>query len=175
MPKSRLLWVSALALAVAACGEPVAEENSSPVPGATATGETDIARDRQALEQIDRRWEQAFNRGDAEGVAALYTDDGFLLAPNSQIARGRQSIQQQLQGFIDAGLKNIQFTTVDVGVSGDLAYEVGRYSLDVHPQGAQQAVRDEGKYVIVARRQPDGTWKLAADIFNTSQPAPGAQ
>lgn len=174
MPKSRLLWISALALAVAACGESVPEENSSPVPEAAASGEPDIERDRQALEQIDRRWEQAFNRGDAAGVAVLYTDSGFLLPPNADIAQGRQGVQQTLQGFIDAGLKNIKFTTVDVGVSGDLAYEVGRYSVDIHPQGAQQAVKDEGKYVIVARRQPDGTWKLVADIFNTSQPAPGA-
>lgn len=135
----------------------------------------DVAQVRQAIEQTDRAWEQAFNGGDAAGVAGLYTDDGRLLAPNSDIVQGRQNIQQAVQAFIDAGLKNIAFTTVDVGVSGDLAYEIGHYSLDIQAPGAQHPVTDQGKYVIVVRKQPDGSWKILADIFNTSQPAMGAQ
>jgi uncharacterized protein (TIGR02246 family) len=138
--------------------------------GCRGNAEPDIAAVRQAIEQTDRQWEQAFNRGDAAGVASLYTENGSLLPPNAEIAQGREAIQQSIQGFIDAGLKNIAFTTVDVGTSGDLAYEIGRYSLDIQPPGSEQTVTDRGKYVIVARRQSDGSWKLVTDIFNTSQP-----
>ncbi|HUF29941.1 MAG TPA: SgcJ/EcaC family oxidoreductase [Gemmatimonadaceae bacterium] len=123
----------------------------------------------EALEQIDLQWEQAANRGDAAGIASLYTDDGVLLPPNSEIVQGQANIQQALQAFIDAGMTNVDFTRVAAGTSGDLAYEIGRYSLDLRPQGAAP-ITDIGKYVIVARRQSDGTWRLIADIFNTSQP-----
>jgi ketosteroid isomerase-like protein len=29
---------------------------------------------------------------------------------------------------------------------------------------------DRGKYMVVWRRGPDGTWKLYRDMFNTSMP-----
>jgi len=31
---------------------------------------------------------------------------------------------------------------------------------------------DKGKYVTVYRKQPDGKWKVVADIFNSDLPAP---
>jgi len=166
MPKSRVFHLAALVF-IAACEQPGTNEGPAT--------EVDVAEVRAAIAQVDRQWEQAANSGNAAGVAALYADDGRLLAPNSDIVQGRENIQQTLQGLIDIGLKNVRFTTVDVGVSGDLAYEVGRYSLDIQPRDAPQAINDQGKYVIVARKGADGAWKIVADIFNTSQPAPGAQ
>lgn len=168
MPKSSLLWVTALSLAATACDAPNAEQDAPPQGGGS-----DVAQAREAIEGVDREWEQAANRGDAAGLAALYTDDAYFLAPNMELVQGRENIRQTLQAFIDAGMSSVDFTSVDVGVSGELAYEVGRYSLEIGPEG--QRVTDTGKYVIVARRQPDGSWKLVADMFNSSQPAPGAQ
>jgi uncharacterized protein (TIGR02246 family) len=173
MVRSQLPVVVALALALSACVSRDGEDSAAQGSLDTAA-ETDLAGARQALEQLDRQWEAATNRGDAAGAANLYADDAYFMAPNAAIVQGRQNIQQTIQGFVDAGAKNVQFTTVAADANGDLAYEVGRYTLDMQPQGAAQAVTDTGKYVIVARRQSDGTWKIVADIFNTDLPAPGA-
>lgn len=155
------LFSCAVAIVLVAC--------DASVPDDTAAGGAEEAAVLAALEQIDVQWEEAANRGDAAAIAGLYTDDGALLPPNSEIVQGRENIQQALQAFVDAGMTNVDFTRVAAGTSGDLAYEIGRYSLDLRPQGGAP-VTDTGKYVIVARRQPDGTWRLVADIFNTSQP-----
>ncbi len=61
---------------------------------------------------------------------------------------------------------------VDVGGSGDTAYEIGKYSLTIQAEG-QAAMADSGKYVVVWKRQADGTWKLHVDIWNSSMPLPG--
>jgi ketosteroid isomerase-like protein len=37
------------------------------------------------------------------------------------------------------------------------------------PEG--EPIDDNGKYVVVYRRQPDGGYKVIADIFNSSRPA----
>lgn len=166
MPNPNIIRVAAVALGAAACAAPGVEARE-----AVAGGE--IAAVHQALERIDRRWEQAANRGDAAGVAALYTDNAYLLPPNAEIAQGTDEIRRVLQAYIDLGLGNVRFTRVHVNVSGDLAYEVGRYSLEIAPQG--QRITDNGKYIIVAERQPDGGWKLVADIFNSSEPPAGVQ
>ena len=52
----------------------------------------------------------------------------------------------------------------------DCLNSVGNYTMTLRPAGADP-IRDEGKYVVVYRRQADGSWKAAADIFNTNLPA----
>lgn len=56
-------------------------------------------------------------------------------------------------------------TKIDVSSSGDMAYEIGTYSLNFH--GDKGPVQDEGKYVVVWKNV-GGAWKAAADIFNTN-------
>ena len=45
--------------------------------------------------------------------------------------------------------------------------------MDVQTASADAPVVDAGKFLIVHRRQPHGSWKYAMDMFNSSLP-PGA-
>jgi ketosteroid isomerase-like protein len=58
------------------------------------------------------------------------------------------------------------FTTTDVVVagSGDLAYETGRYALTLSDaNNANAPATQSGGYVVVWRKEPDGTWKAVID------------
>jgi uncharacterized protein (TIGR02246 family) len=132
----------------------------------------DSAAVRKAIEEGGAKWAEAFNRGDATDVAALYTEDATLLPPNSEIIQGRQGIQDFWNGGIQMGLKDISLTIVNIGGSGDTAYEIGKYNLKIQPAD-QEGMTDSGKYLVVWKRQADGTWKLHVDIFNSSMPMPG--
>ena len=131
----------------------------------------DLEAVRKAIEEVNARWIEAFNRGDAAGVAALYTEDATVLPPNGEMVQGRQGIRNFWSGAIRMGLKDPSVTTVAVGGSGDTAYEIGKYTLKIQPAG-QEGVTESGKYVVVWKRQADGTWKLRADIWNSSMPMP---
>jgi ketosteroid isomerase-like protein len=51
--------------------------------------------------------------------------------------------------------------------AGDLAVEIGRYKLTIQlPTGASMI--DQGKSVLVWRRQQDGTLKIAVDTFTSN-------
>ena len=64
----------------------------------------------------------------------------------------------------------------------DLASEYGRYGYrritallrlqgwHVNHKRVERIWRREGKYLTVCHKQPDGSWKLQADIFNTDGP-----
>jgi uncharacterized protein (TIGR02246 family) len=139
--------------------------------GATAQ-QMDAAAMRKVVAEESAKWMAAYNKGDAAGVAALYADDATVLPPNSEMVQGKQAIQDLWSSMMQTGLKEVKLTTVKVGGSGDTIYEIGQYTAKIQPQGGA-GMTDPGKYIVVLKRQPEGTWKLAADIWNTSTPLPG--
>jgi uncharacterized protein (TIGR02246 family) len=126
---------------------------------------------RKAIETNNRRFVEAFNKGDAAAVADMYAAEAKLLPPNSQMIEGKQNIQAFWQVPITAGAKLQALDTVQVDVRGDMAYEVGKYTFTV-PQANGQLVTDQGKYLVVWKRQ-GSSWKLLLDIWNTSTPVAG--
>ena len=133
------------------------------------TGQADV---REALRALAQDFARNANAGDAgKLVSDFYTEDATLLPPNAPLIRGTQGIRGYWQGLMDAGAGDATMDTIQVDVSGDLAYEIGRYSFTVpSPSGGRSS--DQGKYLAVFRRQPDGGWKAVADMFSSDQ-APG--
>lgn len=117
---------------------------------------------RSAIAAANQRFMEAFRRGDAAGLASLYTADGQLLPPYHGIITGRANIQVFWQGLLDTGLKAATLQTTEAKANGHFAVEIGRYIfLD-----ADGRVREAGKYVVVWRRDMD-SWLLHQDIWNT--------
>jgi tetratricopeptide (TPR) repeat protein len=123
----------------------------------------DAAEAWRGIGAASREFEAAFNRQDAAGMAALYTDDGQVLPTGAGVVAGKPAVQAFWQGVFDAGLTRAELETTEVFPAGDEAAEVGRYAL-----WAGDALADAGKYVVVWRRT-EGGWKLHRDIFNTSR------
>lgn len=157
---SSVLWfVLILCFALFSCAKPVSKE-------------LDLAQVRKSIEEVNAKFVEAFKQGDATAVAALYTEDATLLPPNSDLVQGKEGIQQFWNGAMQMGVTDVSLTIVDLNGSGNLVYEIGRYSLTIQPEG-QEVMKDSGKYIVVWKQQEDGTWKLHADIWNTSMPIPG--
>lgn len=135
-----------------------------------AFGQAQSAGIRKAIEANTKAFMAAFNKGDAAAVAGMYAKDAKLLPPNSEMVEGTQNIQAFWQGVIGAGAKVEALDTVEVEARGDMAAEVGKYTLTI-PQAGGQSMTDQGKYLVVWKRQ-GRTWKLALDIWNTSKPLP---
>ncbi len=126
---------------------------------------------RKAIEAAYAKFAANFNRGDAAGVAALYTENATIMPPNSKAIHGTQGILEYWNTGIQMGIKDLKITVEDVKVNGDTAYENGKYSIKIQPEG-QEGVMDNGKYLVVWKRQDDGDWKIHSDIWNSSAPIP---
>ncbi len=125
---------------------------------------------RAQIEQAAVRFSEAFNRGDAAALAAMYDTAAVVLAPNAPLMRGRQNIEAFWTGARQQGFKTVSLVVNSVEVIGNHAIELGNYTLVIQPAG-QGEVTDRGKYMVVWRRQADGSWKMYRDMFNTSMPA----
>ena len=124
-----------------------------------------LAQNKATIEKLNDVWTAAFNKGDAAAVAALYTEDAYVLPPGSGIVKGRAAIEafwrQAAQQMSDAKL-----TTVDILPLGrSAAREIGTVTLKTKSQPPQEVV---GKYVVVWRKIGHD-WKLATDIWNTDK------
>jgi uncharacterized protein (TIGR02246 family) len=112
----------------------------------------------------------AFNSKDVNRMTANYAPDAVILPQHGDAVTGRENIESFFKEMSES-MSDFQFGSTKVDVSGDLAYEYGSYT------GKFGGVDDRGKYLTVWKRQPDGKWKIEADIFNTSMPpqAPPAE
>jgi uncharacterized protein (TIGR02246 family) len=120
---------------------------------------------RAAIEAANAKFSEAFARGDAKALAALYTPDAIAFPPDSEMIRGNEAIGKFWKTTRDGGVQSATLTTLDVGRSGDVAYEVGNVSLTIQPSGKAPTTA-AAKYVVVWKRQSDGSWKLHRDIWN---------
>ena len=124
---------------------------------------------RSEIESQVKGFLAAFNRGDAAGVAAYYTEGARFLPPNAEMITGRQGIQAAWQHNMDIGVKEADLEILELVPMGDkAAYDIGKYRLRIEP-GPGVTVEDFGKYVVIWKH--DGkSWKLDVDIFNSNLP-----
>lgn len=120
----------------------------------------------EGIQATNKIFSETWSRGDAGGVAALYTEGCQFLPNNSEPLNGHAAVEQLIQGWMDAGIKSIQLMTGEVEDFDHTAVEVGRFVLS----GADGEVIDDGKFIVVWKREADG-WKLHRDIVNSSLPA----
>lgn len=107
-------------------------------------------------------WQSAYDANDAAVIAAVYSENGALLPPNSESVNGQAAIEDFFRDFQATGMR-IEIQDTEAYVHGDVGYTVGAYTIT----NADGATIDEGKYVAIWR-YIDGTWRMHRDIFNTN-------
>jgi uncharacterized protein (TIGR02246 family) len=109
----------------------------------------------------------SFNTGNYDQVAGLFAGDGVFMAPRHDAANGQKAVERLLREFGETGYSDLRVETTRVDSSGDMAMEVGRYSVTLRlPNGTLMSER--GKYVKVWRRL--GAWLILADCWSRNPP-----
>lgn len=153
--RATLLAVLALALVSTACQPPAQEVAGLP------------EEDRAALEGIMQEYARSALAGDMDAWAGLWAEDGVEMNPNAPAIIGREAIRDNT-----AALSITEFTVSvdDVDGRGDLAYVRGTFSVTMTAEGMPEPRSEEGKYLTVLRKSPDGTWLIAIDCWNSNLP-----
>jgi uncharacterized protein (TIGR02246 family) len=154
MNGSRRVSAFALTVSLMAAASPVCNSEEAGMSSA-----------RAAIEAGNARFSEAVARGDIKTIAGLYTQDAIAFPPGGEMVKGRQAIEELWKATIGSGVKGATLKTLDIGESGDLAYESGTLLLTIHPAGKAPATAS-AKYVVVWQRQPDGAWLVHRDIWN---------
>jgi ketosteroid isomerase-like protein len=108
---------------------------------------------------------------DLERILSYWTDDAVVLAPGLPVVTGKDALRLYVQGSMQIPGFKITWTSTDVTFSpdGNLAYLFSRNALTMNtPAGIPDTTM--GRAVTIWRRESDGEWRCAVDIWN-AEPA----
>ena len=164
-----LMFATVVGAAVAGC------KGSPELAGTSAGAEPLTSSEVAAIHRADSAFAAAANAGDAAAVAAVYHEDAHLMPPSAEAIKGREDIRKFWGGLFGAYQVKITIGSDDIEGRGDLAYARGHYTLEATPKAKGAGFREEGKFLEVLRRQPDGSWGYAVDMYSPNQPPPKAE
>ena len=141
-------WLSML-LVLSASPMAAQQPAAAPLPSITLPPE---------LDRVLRDYEKGWSGRDAAGLAALFTEDGFVLQGNRQPVRGRDAITRAYTGLGGP----LVLRAMAYAADDTVGYIIGGY------HGSQGAA-DDGKFILALRKQK-GRWMIAADIDNSNHP-----
>ncbi|HLQ75902.1 MAG TPA: DUF4440 domain-containing protein [Terriglobia bacterium] len=119
-------------------------------------------RDREALKNLDREWAASVSNMDK--FMTYYASDASVYPPGMPVATGAGPIRETLTKMSSAPGFSLVFepSKSDVSSAGDVGYTTGTY------KATMSGATEEGKYVTVWKKQSNGDWKVAEDIFNSN-------
>ena len=130
----------------------------------------DVDEARKGIQAGNAALMQAITAGDATAIAALYTKEAIVLPDRGEmIMSSKAGVEALWKEQFAAGVKAFNLETLNVERSGDMAFETGRFTGVIAPEGKPEA-KVVGKYLVVWRREKDGAWKLHRDIWNSDPP-----
>ena len=110
------------------------------------------------LDRVLRDYEKAWRGKDPVALAALFTEDGFVLSNGAPAVRGRDAIRA---AYAQAGgplfLRAFAYST-----DGATGYIIGGFR-------GEESGADGGKFVLAIRKSAEGKWLIAADMDNTNR------
>jgi ketosteroid isomerase-like protein len=121
------------------------------------------------VEDLGDKAEQCFLSGNVDAMLQYYCDDVISMPNLHPMIRGKADLKRQTEAILVSGLKfaSLESTTVDVQGSGDLVYEVGTFRQAILIPGTKEPLEQNGKYVNIWRRQPNGKLAIAVEIYNS--------
>lgn len=159
---ARLLAVGlATGLLAAACAWPDPDAGSA---------ESRRAADA-ALDSVYATFSRAYARANVHILMdEVYAPGAFYLPPGSPILTGQDQFRGQFS-FLERYARtegpgpDISFEIVDRDLDGDLAYDIGVYTIRA-PGAPADDPGTRGKFIVIWKRDQRGEWRIHADAFS---------
>jgi uncharacterized protein (TIGR02246 family) len=121
-----------------------------------------LAQSKAAIQKLEDQWAAAFNKGDAAAVAAMYTQDAYVLPAGAPMVHSPADIQA-FWGQATQQMGDVKITTLDVKPLGrSAAREIGTATFKTKGDAPTDGAL---KYAVVWQKE-NGQWKLLQDIWN---------
>ena len=147
-----LIILGIIGFVISACELPKEPDNLSDGPAVTVERSIDLPPE---LDRVLRDYERHWRASNADSLAALFTEEGYILRPGHRATRGREAIAKAYQ---NAG-GTLYLHHLMYEMQNSLAYIIGVY-------GYEPGQFQEGKFILTLRKEADERWYITADMDN---------
>ncbi len=132
-----------------------------------------LEADVEAIEFLLREEVAAVQAGDVEAQLAIRTADVLEMPPDELPFIGVEAYRTWSND--DPFSYQIIAASMDeIRVTGDWAYSRFSYTWVLTPMSGGESVEASGKGIWIVQRQPDGSWRIAREIWNNNKPLAAA-
>lgn len=121
------------------------------------------------IEAINKQMESAMLTSDMEKSLSFYTADAISLPEFGKMREGIDAIRAAETEEMKSASKvtSVEFVTLKVSSCENLVTEIGSYKITLTVPGKPDPINDQGKYLTVWEKQPDGSLKVKVETWNT--------
>lgn len=131
----------------------------------------EVEKEEDAIRSMAEEFVRAINEGDAETLAALFTDDAVRMPPNEPAATGKEALEAQYRAEFAQFDIDLDWTLEEIVVAGEWAYYRAGYTVSVTPKAGGESAQEIGKILDILERGSGGSWKIARHIWNLDTPS----
>jgi len=124
-------------------------------------------QDNTAIDQVRLDFNAAFNEGNAAAMAQLIDRDGVWMPPGMAAIVGNDNIAALYAKTFAKVHSKFELKPGNIQLCGDWAFMHGAFSRADTPKAGGTVKKISGHYLLVLKKQPDGAWKIARDIWNS--------
>jgi ketosteroid isomerase-like protein len=130
------------------------------------------ASDEKAFTATTGAFHETLRQNDVTGFMSYIDDNAIVAPPGEQPVRGKHAVEQWYKDFLRRyRTSSLELTGKEVFVGDRWAAEFGSFTWGLTPADRSAPIVDHGTYMQVWRRQPDGTWRFAREVWNSSPAA----
>ncbi len=167
--RAAALATSCLLTLAIACAPP--PEQEAPVLEEAVSTQADLEAVRALLDE----YVAAENAADVERILALTTDDGWASPPGEPPIAGKEGWRSWWEDLYAVYKLQGSDSDVEIQAFGSWGFIRGIWDATLTPKEGGEPQTGSYSFIVIVRRDADGTWKDARVVWNRNSPAPGGE
>lgn len=117
-----------------------------------------------------------YRKGLVDSLATYFTNKSIQMIPNQEPIRGVEMFKESWNQLMQFGVWDFKLNTIDVKACGNMAVELGKYSLEFTPNenSPMPQMSDKGNYLVLWEKI-QGNWQVIWDAPVSEIPLPNSQ
>jgi ketosteroid isomerase-like protein len=117
------------------------------------------------FEKLRQEWAHDLHEKRLEASTALYAPDAVFIQPDGARVKGSAAIRRLYEKVTSTFDSSLNFSSERVEISGDLAYDSGRYTETLVMRATHKSILNKGSYLTIYRKGKDGNWKIVEQMW----------
>ena len=103
-------------------------------------------------------------------MASYFAENTIYMPAGRETINGRQGVERFWHAAHEQGVRDFKVNVERVETLGNHAYEIGNATVQIRRAADSKETMDSLRYLVLWKRDLDGTWRILVDISNKSSP-----